>query len=126
MVVTPPPGALVLYDRGLDGMDYDKPPLKVLHRSIYMFGDTPRAEIVAQPSMDFDETQPLEILLYKLAGGEEHFVYSETRPSHRYTGERVIRIDFFLKQATWGAGEYKIRLLAATGLYIAKGSVRIE
>jgi hypothetical protein len=115
-------GRLAVFDRTDDEeIDYTKPQ-RFIQRTISTGASMRRLRIVAAPRY---QIQPgaIDILVYKRAGGEEHFVYSEQRPGYMHGDQ--LRVDLFLQHAPWGAGNYVIHLRDGKML-VATGEIEIR
>ena len=107
-----------------DDFDYDKP-LDFIIRTGEMSGLTRSLAIRACPRTPIIAQGEVEIMLYKIAGGEAHFVYSESRSlSHPDRRPELIETKLFLQYAPWGSGLYRIDLVIGK-VVLASGKIKI-
>jgi hypothetical protein len=138
-----PVGQLLVFAPNVDNSVFaEERPVSSLHRSSPAHG-TQLVKLVANPRikpklsavsgwqydptrLDGPEPAPeIEILLFKLAGGERRFVYSETRLPEPSRKDGRLRVLFFLQQAPWGAGRYELDLRRPADHSLATGEITL-
>ena len=97
---------------------------RYIHRGVERMGGTETMCVMAHPSTAITWGNTVEILLFKMAGGQPRFVYSETRKVD-FSEDGQIGVGFYLQTLPWGSGQYKIRLMNKK-VTVAEGLINLS